>query len=585
MPPVNDNFADAIAITLNSSVSGSNIDATLEEGESPHGGVGEASIWYKLSLPESAFSTNVTVSTDGSSFDTYLSVYTGTSVSDLVLVAEDDDSGEGTCSRLALSLSGGTYYIAVSGYGGDIGDVNLSVTGTVSYIYNDNSPPALPIHISNMPNVFDRAKSGRWMLGDGDGKVSAIYVRSTAGGYVKTRIVTFSVVSDTSITQGAYQEHVESPYGGTGNRDASFSCGSGRVLSPAKTNLNSFSVISVSGLSSSQVWYKTTNPVFGGFAFSYSAGSVYVPSSGRFLLGIEGALTFEGSYGKYRIWAISLPGASVFEHGYSDRIFPAGVGFSYPEANFCSACGSENRAVYFVKNSSNQMVFFYVDSVDLSLSAHFQCSDLTGTPLAFSADIDSERFIAIYYKDSKLKAVYGEITDDSFVFSSPVVLADSDQYQFAGVCWITGRNSFTACFTSKSNSRFTILNCKVTNFSIIPDYGNHKTYAIRVDTIPCCFYDKSLDRVLIGIYGDGSSYAPVNLGSYVIITDSAIGDIVLFWQNRLLHGEAVSGMVTKQPTLTVAPGTPGQPYVPPTPAIPSKTSYSYYSRTECKKVG
>ena len=63
----------------------------------------------------------------GSSFDTVLAVYTGTSLSGLTLVATDDDSGEAVTSRIVFeAVAGTTYHIAVDGFGTDTGDIALT---------------------------------------------------------------------------------------------------------------------------------------------------------------------------------------------------------------------------------------------------------------------------------------------------------------------------------------------------------------------------------------------------------------------------------------------------------------------------
>src|SRR5437763_12486217 len=77
-PPDNDAFASAHAISGPSgSVTGSNVDATAEPGEPDHGNTGGASVWYAWTAPSSGA---VTFTTAGSSFDTLLAAYTGSTV-------------------------------------------------------------------------------------------------------------------------------------------------------------------------------------------------------------------------------------------------------------------------------------------------------------------------------------------------------------------------------------------------------------------------------------------------------------------------------------------------------------------------
>jgi thiol-disulfide isomerase/thioredoxin len=123
--PPNDNFADAELITIGqTSVTGSNIDATREDGEPDHAAnQGGASVWWKIILPESGYitlSTEKSVSNlDGQPINSLLAVYTGSDLSNLVVVAannDDDETGE-WWSRLRVQVTGGTeYYIAVDGY-------------------------------------------------------------------------------------------------------------------------------------------------------------------------------------------------------------------------------------------------------------------------------------------------------------------------------------------------------------------------------------------------------------------------------------------------------------------------------------
>jgi len=73
------------------------------------------------------------VDTIGSSFDTILGVYTGSNVTNLTLVAEDDDSGGNANSRLTFAAAPAVpYQIVVDGYSGDLGNIVLHVRETMS---------------------------------------------------------------------------------------------------------------------------------------------------------------------------------------------------------------------------------------------------------------------------------------------------------------------------------------------------------------------------------------------------------------------------------------------------------------------
>jgi hypothetical protein len=124
--PTNDNFGLAATISGGSgTTSGTNIRATKESGEPNHAGnAGGASIWYNWTAPASG---SVTIDTIGSTPDTLLGVYTGSSVGSLTTIASDDDSGGNGASRVVFTASSGTTYrIAVDGFGGGMGNVTLN---------------------------------------------------------------------------------------------------------------------------------------------------------------------------------------------------------------------------------------------------------------------------------------------------------------------------------------------------------------------------------------------------------------------------------------------------------------------------
>ncbi len=125
-PPTNDNFSAAQAISGTSgSITGNNFSATKEPGEPNHAGdPGGASVWYNWT----ASSTSpVTFDTALSGFDTLLAVYTGNSVSNLTLVASNDNMNKNsTRSRLTFTpVSGTVYHVAVDGKGGANGSIVL----------------------------------------------------------------------------------------------------------------------------------------------------------------------------------------------------------------------------------------------------------------------------------------------------------------------------------------------------------------------------------------------------------------------------------------------------------------------------
>ncbi|MDP9135706.1 MAG: hypothetical protein M3N56_12885, partial [Actinomycetota bacterium] len=137
--PANDDFESPTVLSgAEASVSGSTSAATRESYEPNHaGGAGMQSVWHRWKAPSNGPGT-VTFETCGSSFDTVLAVYTGSSVTSLSLVASSNDDC-GTASRVSFAYQPGeTYRIAVDGWGATSGDYRLSVVATVPLSGNDD---------------------------------------------------------------------------------------------------------------------------------------------------------------------------------------------------------------------------------------------------------------------------------------------------------------------------------------------------------------------------------------------------------------------------------------------------------------
>jgi len=143
--PANDNFVNAQLLVSNAVAVGVNVGATKESSEPYHAGnSGGDSVWYVWTAPVSG---TWKVDTIGSSFDTTLGVYFGTSVGGLSQIASDDDSGGDRTSLAYFSATAGLVYrIAVDGFNGDSGSLMLrlvSVTPT-DWIYYTAFEPYYP---------------------------------------------------------------------------------------------------------------------------------------------------------------------------------------------------------------------------------------------------------------------------------------------------------------------------------------------------------------------------------------------------------------------------------------------------------
>jgi len=149
-PPQNDNLADAIELTgtLPQSTTGSNdngvggLGGTKETGEPDHAGeAGGGSVWWKWTAADSE---RVFVSTDGSSFNTLLGVYTGSSVGALTVVsrypnlnvpASSAAEPFHVASRVEFdAVRGTTYHLAVDGAGGEFGNVSLEIGSSFTFL-------------------------------------------------------------------------------------------------------------------------------------------------------------------------------------------------------------------------------------------------------------------------------------------------------------------------------------------------------------------------------------------------------------------------------------------------------------------
>jgi len=126
-PPANDNFASPrnLGSAVSGNVTGVNLEATKELGEPDHAGnAGGHSVWYSWTAPADG---NEFLSTFDSDFDTLLAAYTGASLGSLTTVASNDDVGGSAQSAFSFHVTSGvTYLIAVDGFSGKVGHINLT---------------------------------------------------------------------------------------------------------------------------------------------------------------------------------------------------------------------------------------------------------------------------------------------------------------------------------------------------------------------------------------------------------------------------------------------------------------------------
>jgi hypothetical protein len=123
--PFADNFPGGSTNGFSFMGSGDNTHATSQTNEPAiAGNPASHSLWLQWTAPADGV---MQLSTRGSTFDTVLAVYTGTNLTDLTLVASDDDSGGYFTSQVFFNAAAGSkYLIAVDGSAGATGRVVLS---------------------------------------------------------------------------------------------------------------------------------------------------------------------------------------------------------------------------------------------------------------------------------------------------------------------------------------------------------------------------------------------------------------------------------------------------------------------------
>jgi hypothetical protein len=128
--PANDLFTNRVFLAGSSgNVDGSNTNATREPAEPLHAeGFGDASVWWSWTAPASGL---VVVSTEGSTFDTLLGIYSGTTLASLTIVTNSDDIDPAnelfTSQAIFQAVAGRSYQIAVDGFDGAMGWIHLHI--------------------------------------------------------------------------------------------------------------------------------------------------------------------------------------------------------------------------------------------------------------------------------------------------------------------------------------------------------------------------------------------------------------------------------------------------------------------------
>ena len=135
----NDTFANAWTIGAPSTTSGTTVGTGIQVFEpQPCGRIGRT-VWFKV-VPSGSTLTVSTMNA-GTSFDTVLAVYSGSSLSRLTALGCNDDSGGTVQSRVGVGglTPGQAYYVQLGGYRSASGAYTLSVSGSAQSV---EEPPA-----------------------------------------------------------------------------------------------------------------------------------------------------------------------------------------------------------------------------------------------------------------------------------------------------------------------------------------------------------------------------------------------------------------------------------------------------------
>ena len=206
IPAEHDDFLDAQLIVIlddgSFSEETSTINATIEDDEpSPEcANRFGSSVWYEWIAPSNG---TLTISSEGSNFDTVVSAYTGTELADLSSVACSDDVTDGVDVYSSVSFDvtrGVSYYVQVGGWEGDNGVLTLSA------VFDPLSFESLPEPV----RVLDtRSGVGGWLGRQGSlavGGGASLVELQVAGGVVPSEGVS-GVALNVTVVDGEVNQY------------------------------------------------------------------------------------------------------------------------------------------------------------------------------------------------------------------------------------------------------------------------------------------------------------------------------------------------------------------------------------------
>jgi photosystem II stability/assembly factor-like uncharacterized protein len=270
-PPSNDNFANAISISnINFNDVQDSSAATMEStdpippcahqytslqgnaGGSPNGDY--KTIWYKFT-PQ--FSANLQANTENSTYDTVLSLWTG-SPGNLVNVACNDDIQPGVVVQSQLNnvplTAGTTYYVMVSSFGPpDPNPIALGGASRLDFVYNGGVTPT-PNITSMSPTAANSGDPGFILTVNGTGFLqgaTVLFVLAPpnspvpeATSFVSSTQLTAQIQASDIALPGSYMICVQNPPPNLGcSNSLTFTVNVGTYPVPTLNSINPNSVL------------------------------------------------------------------------------------------------------------------------------------------------------------------------------------------------------------------------------------------------------------------------------------------------------------------------------------------------------
>lgn len=258
--PANDNFANATVLALSGSqtvsVKGYNTNATKETGEPRQGdNPGGRSVWWRWTAPSAG---SVTLDTKGSYFDSTLGVYTGTTLSALTKVVDNDDINPGVvqASTVTFNATAGTEYrIDVDGYNSieqirtdTNGADNAGITLNLAFTGSLGTAPAITTQPANA-SVTSGGSASFSVVATGTAPLSYQWLLNGTA-IAGATSSTFSISSAASSNAGSYTVTVSNQAGSVTSNAATLT-----VTTPAPTPAPSSSAGGGGGGGAPSLWF------------------------------------------------------------------------------------------------------------------------------------------------------------------------------------------------------------------------------------------------------------------------------------------------------------------------------------------